>query len=45
VEKHNPEDNLNYWVYNNEYFEKDKKNQDWSRLPDLYSDALPFDNN
>jgi hypothetical protein len=23
------------------YWEHDRKNQDWSRLPDIYSDKIP----
>lgn len=39
----NPHDgDKTYWVYNNEYWEKDRKNLDWSRLPDIFTDALPF---
>jgi hypothetical protein len=38
----NPYDpNELYYKYNNTYWEKDRKNLDWSRLPDIYSDKLP----
>jgi hypothetical protein len=37
----NPEDNNEvYFRYNYTYFEKDRPNKDWSRLPDLYSETL-----
>ena len=29
------------YKYNGLYFEKDRKNRDWSRLPDLFSEKLP----
>lgn len=38
VEKWNEEDKQNYFVYNGKYFEEDRKKQDWSRLPDLFSE-------
>ena len=37
----NPSDNLEYFVYNDMYFEHDRPKQDWSRLPDIYSDNYP----
>lgn len=37
----NPEDDQIYYRYNGTYFEQDRKNQDWTRLPDLYSEILP----
>ena len=38
----NPDDDsLTYYRYNGQYFEKDRKDQTWSRLPDLYSDKRP----
>ena len=37
----NPEDKDEvYFRYNGTYFEKDRKNQDWSRVPDLYSEKM-----
>ena len=38
--KHTQNDPIQY-KYNGLYFEKDRKNKDWSRLPDLFSDKLP----
>lgn len=43
VEELNPEDGLMYWKYNHKYFEQDRKSQDWSRLPDLFTEKLPFE--
>lgn len=38
----NPDDeSITYYKYNGTYWEKDWKNKDWSRLPDLYSERLP----
>lgn len=38
----NPDDNgLVYWRYNGLYFEKDRKEKDWSRLPDIFTAKLP----
>lgn len=38
----NPEDPDNiYYIYNGLYFEKDRKERNWQRLPDLYSEQLP----
>jgi hypothetical protein len=38
----NPDDpGQPYFKYNGKYFEEDQAKQDWSRLPDLYSDKLP----
>ena len=34
----NPEDGQMYWKYNYQYFEEDRLKQDWSRLPDLFSE-------
>ena len=33
----NLNDDQDYWKYNNLYFEKDRLNQDWSSLPDIFS--------
>ena len=33
---HNPEDDQTYFVYNGLYFEKDRSQQEWSRLPDIF---------
>jgi hypothetical protein len=30
-----------YYKYNGTYFEQDRKNLDWTRCPDIYSDQLP----
>ena len=30
-----------YYRYNGKYWENDRVNKDWSRLPDLYTDKLP----
>jgi hypothetical protein len=30
-----------YYRYNGKYWENDRINKDWSRLPDLYTDKLP----
>ena len=38
--KQTQNDSIQY-RYNGLYFEKDRKNKDWSRLPDLFSDKLP----
>jgi len=27
-----------YFLYNGTYFERDRAKQDWSRVPDLYSE-------
>ena len=35
----NEEDNQEYFVYNGNYFEVDRKNQNWDRLPDLFSES------
>jgi hypothetical protein len=40
--KHN-ETSVFQYRYNGQYFEKDRKNRDWSRLPDLFSDKIPFE--
>lgn len=38
----NPDDdNQIYFRYNGTYWDKDRKEKDWSRLPDLYSETLP----
>ena len=34
----NPEDDQQYFIYNNTYFEHDRKHQKWDKLPDLYSE-------
>jgi oxysterol-binding protein 1 len=40
----NPHDgDKEYWVYNHEYWGRDRKNLDWSRLPDLFTEAMPFE--
>jgi len=37
----NPDDpDRIYYKYNGLYFEKDRVSRDWSRLPDIYSEAL-----
>ena len=33
----NPSDKMDYYVYNGRYFEKDKKELDWSRSQDIFS--------
>ena len=38
--KHSVKDPVQF-KYNGLYFEKDRKNRDWSRLPDLFTDKLP----
>ena len=40
-EWNNPFDGQMYWKYNGTYFERDRPKQDWSRLPDLFSNYLP----
>ena len=40
-EWHNPEDDQIYFRYNHKYFEEDRKNRDWSKLPDLFSEHIP----
>ena len=35
----NEEDNQEYFIYNGNYFEIDRKNQNWDRLPDLFSES------
>jgi hypothetical protein len=38
----NPDDpTQTYYKYNGLYFEKDSKDRNWSRLPDLYTENLP----
>lgn len=38
----NPDDpNMTYYRYNGLYFEKDRKDKDWSRLSDIFGDQLP----
>lgn len=37
----NVSDDQDYWGYNNLYFEKDRKAQDWSNLPDIFSYEFP----
>lgn len=38
----NPDhDNQIYFKYNGTYWEKDWKEKDWKRLPDLYSEIFP----
>lgn len=38
----NPLDNDEiYYKYNGLYFEKERKERNWSRLPDIFSDKLP----
>ena len=40
----NPDDpNQTYYRYNGNYFEKDRKDRNWDRLPDIYTDKLPDD--
>ena len=31
-------DNQTYFIYNDRYFEQDRKSQDWTRLPDLFGE-------
>ena len=41
-EWNNPDDDsVQYYRYNHLYWEKDRKCQEWGRLPDLYSEKLP----
>ena len=41
-EYENPDDpGVTYYRYNGKYFEQDRKELNWARLPDLYSDKLP----
>lgn len=42
-EVYNKEDDQKYWRYTHKYFENDRKNQDWSKLPDLFTEKLPFE--
>ena len=38
----NPDDpSQKYYKYNYKYFEHDRPNKDWRRLPDLFSEKLP----
>ena len=38
----NPEDNDElYYRYNGLYFDKERKERDWSRLPDIFSEKIP----
>jgi hypothetical protein len=40
----NPDDTSKvYYKYNNKYFEQDRINKNWSHLPDLFSEKLPFE--
>lgn len=40
----NPDDPAqNYYKYNGKYFESERKEKNWSRCPDLYTDKLPDD--
>lgn len=39
--KNPDDDSLIYYRYNGKYWEHDRAKKDWSRLPDLYSEALP----
>ncbi len=40
----NPDDTSQiYYKYNGLYFEKERVEKDWSRLPDLYSEKLPLE--
>jgi hypothetical protein len=36
----NPTDKQTYWVYNGKYFESDRPKQNWSRLPDIFSNNI-----
>lgn len=40
--KKSEKDQVQY-KYNGMYFEKDRVSKDWSRLPDLFSEILPFE--
>lgn len=42
--KYLPEEGKMYYMYNGTYFEHDRPNQDWSKLPDIFSEKLPFEN-
>ena len=38
----NPDDPTKvYYKYNNLYFEKDRVDKDWSRLPEIFGESLP----
>jgi hypothetical protein len=40
----NPDDpSQTYYRYNGLYFEKDRKERNWERLPDIFTDKLPDD--
>jgi len=43
VEEFNEHDQKTYWIYNKKYYEQDRKKKNWSHLPDLYSEILPFE--
>ena len=34
----NPQDNQIYYKYNHKYFEEDRPNKNWSKMPDLFGD-------
>lgn len=36
----NPHDGQDYWIYNKKYFEKDRPEQNWKHLPDIFSSAV-----
>lgn len=38
----NPHDGLEYYKYNSNYFEKDRKDQTWERLLDFFSEYVPL---
>lgn len=41
VKVRNERDNIDYWRYNNLYFEQDRKNQDWSHSPKIFDLEFP----
>jgi hypothetical protein len=38
---HNANDNQTYWRYKQNYWEEDRKNQDWSQAYDIFSTEMP----
>ena len=44
VEWKNPDDpKLTYYKYNKQYFEQDRVQKSWARLPDIYTEKYPED--
>jgi hypothetical protein len=37
VKKYNEIDQKDYWIYNEKYWEEDRPQQNWERLPDIFS--------